>query len=289
RPARWWFLRNLSRLLTPGFHRVERIHRDQYCSLVYPLSNIYLVACAYSGGLDSTWSKCLSPKPWGVPFVLASLPLFARFVQSIRRWVDSRLITHLINGGKYGAGIIYYITYYNWRHHGGDRGGDFVLWCIMGTIYATYASAWDFLMDWSLLRPHAAHRLLRDNLLYSNHISLYYIAIVTNVLIRFIWVLYIPQHGPSFALRTFVAAMLEMLRRWQWNFYRLENEHLGNVDQYRVTREVPLPYSFDDVMNESDGDDEERKSISSWRSKRRAAKSQAFQDASVNLSLPSVP
>ena len=28
----------------------------------------------------------------------------------------------------------------------------------------------DFLMDWSLLRPHAKHPLLRDNLLYSNHI-----------------------------------------------------------------------------------------------------------------------
>jgi len=27
---------------------------------------------------------------------------------------------------------------------------------------------------------------------------------------------------------------------------RLENEHLGNVEQYRVTREVPLPYSFAD-------------------------------------------
>lgn len=27
---------------------------------------------------------------------------------------------------------------------------------------------------------------------------------------------------------------------------RLENEHIGNMDQYRITREVPLPYSFDD-------------------------------------------
>ena len=24
---------------------------------------------------------------------------------------------------------------------------------------------------------------------------------------------------------------------------RLENEHIGNIDQYRVTREVPLPYT----------------------------------------------
>ena len=59
---------------------------------------------------------------------------------------------------------------------------------------------------------------------------------------------------------------------------RLENEHVGNMDQYRVTREVPLPYSFDDAANESDADDDERKSISSWRSRRRAAKAQASQD-----------
>ena len=58
---------------------------------------------------------------------------------------------------------------------------------------------------------------------------------------------------------------------------RLENEHLGNMDQYRVTREVPLPYSFDDQVHEDDGDEEDRKSISSWRSKRRAAKSQTPQ------------
>ncbi|KAI0346442.1 EXS-domain-containing protein [Trametopsis cervina] len=251
---------------------------DQYCSLIYPLSNLYLVACAYSGGLDHNWSKCLSPRPWGVPFILASLPLLIRLVQSVKRWVDSKLVTHLINGGKYGAGILYYLAYYNWRHHGGDRGVDFVLWCVAGTVYAIYASAWDFLMDWSVLRPHAKYPLLRDNILYTNHIPLYYFAIVSNVFIRFIWVIYIPKGGLPFPIRTFIAAMLEMLRRWQWNFYRLENEHLGNVDQYRVTREVPLPYSFDDAGHETEGDEDDKKSISSWRSRRRAAKAQASSD-----------
>jgi len=48
-----------------------------------------------------------------------------------------------------------------------------------------------------------------------------------------------------------------MLRRWQWNFYRLENEHLGNMDQYRVTREVPLPYTFDDTACEEDDEGDE--------------------------------
>ena len=38
---------------------------------------------------------------------------------------------------------------------------------------------------------------------------------------------------------------------------RLENEHLGNIDQYRVTREVPLPYSYDDHSHDSDGDEDD--------------------------------
>jgi hypothetical protein len=54
---------------------------------------------------------------------------------------------------------------------------------------------------------------------------------------------------------------------------RLENEHLGNMDQYRITREVPLPYSFDEIIPETDVGDEEdepqtRKSIHSSKSKR---------------------
>jgi len=57
-------------------------------------------------------------------------------------------------------------------------------------------------------------------------------------------------------VRTFIAALLEMLRRWQWNFYRLENEHLGNMDQYRVTREMPLPYHINGTAQEDDGDDD---------------------------------
>lgn len=53
---------------------------------------------------------------------------------------------------------------------------------------------------------------------------------------------------------------------------RLENEHLGNMDQYRITREVPLPYSFDELNHETDAGDEDdnvqtRKSMRSSKSK----------------------
>ena len=46
---------------------------------------------------------------------------------------------------------------------------------------------------------------------------------------------------------------------------RLENEHLGNMDQYRVTREVPLPYRFDETAHEEDDDaDEDGVSHKGW-------------------------
>jgi hypothetical protein len=43
---------------------------------------------------------------------------------------------------------------------------------------------------------------------------------------------------------------------------RLENEQIGNMDQYRITREVPLPYSLDDVSLETDmGDEDDRAQV----------------------------
>ena len=62
---------------------------------------------------------------------------------------------------------------------------------------------------------------------------------------------------------------------------RLENEHLGNIDQYRVTREVPLPYTYDDPSPDSDGDEEEdapshshkRTASRSWHLPRKAPES----------------
>lgn len=73
-------------------------HSDQFCSLVFTLSNLFFVACAYSNGFDVDWYKCTSEnRLWGVPFVLAALPLLVRTVQSVKRWFDSRLVTHLIN------------------------------------------------------------------------------------------------------------------------------------------------------------------------------------------------
>ena len=76
--------------------------RDQLCSLTFSLSGIYFVGCSYVVGFHSDqFKRCSNPAPWGVPFLLGALPLVARFFQSIRRWWDSSLITHLINASLF--------------------------------------------------------------------------------------------------------------------------------------------------------------------------------------------
>ncbi|KAJ7485254.1 EXS family-domain-containing protein [Mycena latifolia] len=192
---------------------------DQFCSLVFTLSNLYLVVCLYVEGFNSNWRECGSrSRFWPLSFALAILPFLVRLIQSVKRYVDSGLDTHMINGGKYLSGIIAYLCYFIWRHKGPNHGPSFATWCIFQTFYSFYALTWDFLMDWSILRLHEHYPLLRKELVYTNHIYLYYFAIISNTLIRFIWILYIPTQGPDIMLRTFIAAVFEMLRRWQWNF-----------------------------------------------------------------------
>jgi xenotropic and polytropic retrovirus receptor 1 len=75
---------------------------------------------------------------------------------------------------------------------------------------------------------------------------------VTNVIIRFIWIGYIPLAGLEYRSRAFTFAMLEMLRRWQWNFFRVETEQVGNTDQYRISKDVPLPYRLEPDESEDE-------------------------------------
>lgn len=94
---------------------------------------------------------------------------------------------------------------------------------------------------------------------------------LTNLCLRFDWILYIYFDRDNVEVCAFIAAMLEMLRRVQWNFCtnifsfprdrdlrcspvsdRVENKHLSNKELYRITREPALPYFFDGNPNEEE-------------------------------------
>ncbi|KAI6114437.1 EXS-domain-containing protein [Pisolithus sp. B1] len=276
RSSRWWTIRNLAKLFLSGAFPVD-MPRDQMCSLTFTLENLYFFSCVYanyfpkiSGGGDAVsspaydpriqeaWVTCSTSRNWGIHYCIAILPYLMRLIQCVRRYRDTKFLGNLLNAGKYGSGMVSLLCYHYWVYSGTPRqGSSFVFFCFTESLSSLYACAWDLIVDWSLFRSHTHYPLLRPDLIYTSQIASYYFAIITNILVRFIWVIYIPPGGISFVLRSVIAGLLELLRRVQWNFYRLESEHLGNMDQYRVTREVPLPYTLEYLPDLSDDDDDD--------------------------------
>jgi hypothetical protein len=63
---------------------------------------------------------------------------------------------------------------------------------------------------------------------------------------RFSWLFYVifPGQKQHSAATSFFIAFGEVFRRFMWNFFRMENEHMTNVDHFLAARDVPLPFSL---------------------------------------------
>lgn len=99
-------------------------------------------------------------------------------------------------------------------------------------------------MDWGLMRgSHPHNRFLRDKLKYPNHF--YYFSMVTNLLLRFSWLLMFissTMYPPNFYNNgglLFLLALAEAYRRAQWSLFRIENENVNNFEKYRVILDIP--------------------------------------------------
>lgn len=65
-------------------------------------------------------------------------------------------------------------------------------------------------------------------------------------------------------LETYLAA-LEIGRRIIWNVFRLENEQLNNCGLFRATKDIPLPFTVDEMNSPItiEGDEEGTMNINS--------------------------
>lgn len=111
------------------------------------------------------------------------------------------------------------------------------------TLNSIYTTVWDIGMDWSLLDPYAKSPFLRKGLGFKSTWP-YYLAMLVDPVIRCNWFFYIIYAGQlqHSALLSFMLALSEVLRRFMWCFFRMENEHIGNVGANRAYRNLPLPY-----------------------------------------------
>ncbi|XP_030887674.1 uncharacterized protein KIAA1614 homolog [Leptonychotes weddellii] len=141
----------------------------------------------------------------------------------------------------------------------------FYLWIVFCIISSCYTLIWDLKMDWGLFDKNAGENtFLREEIVYPQK-AYYYCAIIEDVILRFAWTVQIsitsmtlsPHSGDIVAT---VFAPLEVFRRFVWNFFRLENEHLNNCGEFRAVRDISVaPLNADDqtlleqMMDQDDG------------------------------------
>ncbi|XP_068468356.1 phosphate transporter PHO1 homolog 10-like isoform X4 [Phaseolus vulgaris] len=129
-----------------------------------------------------------------------------------------------------------------------------VLALVTSAIAVLQNTYWDIVKDWGLLQRRSKNPCLRDKLILPRR-SVYLIAMVVDIALRISWMQLVfemdwsPLH--KVAIIT-VTSCLEIVRRGIWNFFRLENEYLNNVGNYRAFKSVPHPFSYYDDKEDKD-------------------------------------
>uniref|UniRef100_A0AAY4E6V7 Xenotropic and polytropic retrovirus receptor 1 n=1 Tax=Denticeps clupeoides TaxID=299321 RepID=A0AAY4E6V7_9TELE len=291
--SRFWLLKLLFRVFTAPFHRVEFADfwlADQLNSLVLVLMDLEYMVCFYSMELAWTNPSGLLPDnsglichsySYGLRAIIQCLPAWLRFVQCLRRYRDTkRAFPHLVNAGKYSTTFFVvtfaalYATHKDQNHSDADV---FLYLLILSSIVSScYTLIWDLRMDWGLFDRNAGENtFLREEIVYPQK-AYYYCAIVEDVLLRFAWTVQLSlttmTSTPFISdVLVTVIAPLEVFRRFVWNFFRLENEHLNNCGEFRAVRDISVaPLNADDqtlleqMMDQEDGV-KNRQGKKSWK------------------------
>jgi len=290
--ARFWFLKIIGRVICAPFYRVGFADfwlGDQLTSLELIFFDIEYFFCFYI--YDVGWWPVYAQSPTrglfchGWPQVLLQtvlmiLPSWFRFAQCLRRYRDTKQkFPHLVNAGKYASG--FFVTATNAARRGtaihyldNPTSNPFLyIWIVASFIGATYKVIWDLKMDWGFFDKNAGeNKFLRDQIVYPSKFY-YYAAIVENILFRYIWVINVflqfRTRSAEYAdVIGFIFGLIEIFRRFIWNYFRLENEHLNNCGEFRAVRDISIaPLSsvidhatLEDMMDKDSGIKNRKKS-----------------------------
>ncbi|XP_032679557.1 xenotropic and polytropic retrovirus receptor 1 homolog [Odontomachus brunneus] len=275
--ARWWLLKIILRVVISPFAYVNFADfwlADQLNSLATAFVDLYFLICFYI--MNGDWhvqndnTECTSGYASVViRSIVSCLPAWFRFSQCVRRYRDSReAFPHLANAGKYAMTFIVVATntlssYYAVEYANRWENGWLWAWLFCSFASSIYSFTWDLKMDWGLLDKNAGeNRFLREEMVYSAT-GFYYFAIIEDFILRFVWIvsfILIELEYVSNDLMTSIVAPLEVFRRFVWNFFRLENEHLNNCGKFRAVRDISIaPIDSSDqtqilrMMDEIDG------------------------------------
>ncbi|GLU04813.1 hypothetical protein SLE2022_219440 [Rubroshorea leprosula] len=254
RSSRYRFICVIRNIILSPFYKVVMLDffmADQLCSQVPMLRNLEFVACYYITGSYKTqdYGYCKRAGHYrDLAYAVSFLPYYWRAMQCARRWFDEGQISHLVNLGKYVSAMLAAGAKVAYEKE--KSVGWLCLLVVISTAATVYQLYWDFVKDWGLLKVNSKNPWLRNELMLRQK-TIYYFSMGLNLILRLAWlqsVLHSSFEHVDYRVTGLFLAALEVIRRGQWNFYRLENEHLNNAGKFRAVMTVPLP--FDEVDEE---------------------------------------
>ncbi|KAF3783830.1 SPX and EXS domain-containing protein 5, partial [Nymphaea thermarum] len=163
-----------------------------------------------------------------IPLVLV-LPYICRFFQCIRQYKDAKEKTCLFNALKYSTAVpVVFLSALKY-HVFPESWVSFYrpMWLFSSVVNSLYSFYWDVKQDWDLSVFSEIFKFkapaICSNLLYGRQ-WVYYWAICSNLILRCTWTYKISAHLRHNYLTVFTITALEIFRRFQWIFFRIENE-----------------------------------------------------------------
>ncbi|WCJ37608.1 EXS (ERD1/XPR1/SYG1) family protein [Euphorbia peplus] len=183
-----------------------------------------------------------------IPMILV-LPYIFRLFQCLRQYKDTKEKTALFNALKYSTAVpVIFLSALKY-HVLPDRWTSFYrpLWLLSGVLNSLYSFYWDVTRDWDL---SCFTRIFNFNkptlvsyLLYGRK-WVYLWVIGSNLILRCTWTYKLSAHLRHNYLTVFTITALEMVRRFQWVFFRVENEW------NKMTAKSNIQLSMNDMSTE---------------------------------------
>lgn len=253
--TRMFFSTTLFRVATPyrEMSWADFLLADILTSLAKPLSDCERALCHLISGPvmlpDSTDQMCGSSS-WIIPAGL-SLPYVWRLCQCLRTWRDTGNTGQAFNALKYSTAFpVIILSAVNFQVSDEDWNKFWKpLWLAAAFLNSAYSYYWDIERDWEiafftspsdqswmgLKKP-----VLKDKLQYSR--AFYVYLMMSNLALRLAWTYKLSPHLRQNLLTVLMFTLLEVFRRFQWIFVRIEVElRKLQVSKPELGQLIPAP------------------------------------------------
>ncbi|KAL6623493.1 hypothetical protein ACP70R_033372 [Stipagrostis hirtigluma subsp. patula] len=239
--SRFYFLRTVWRIILPlqAITFPDFFLADIFTSMSKVFSDLERSVCRMVNRQVATiaWFEADSicgSHSIAIPLVLV-FPYLCRFFQCLRQYKDTKEKTCLLNALKYSTAVpVIFLSALKY-HVFPEQWVSFYrpLWLISSVINSLYSFYWDIKRDWDLRN------------------WVYYWVLGSNLVLRCTWTYKLSAHLRHNYLTVFTIAALEILRRFQWVFFRVENEWNKMTSKQNLEMSSDMPSEGDRLLDSS--------------------------------------